>query len=74
MEAWVCMLRDSSLDTIRLFMRPDSLHLPDGPVGQLKGAEIGRMSETDGRQKARTVCTIGTQPFKPAVYGVKAPL
>ena len=28
----------------------------------------------DGRQKARTVCTIGTQPVIPAVYGVKAPL
>jgi hypothetical protein len=32
------------------------------------------MSETDGRQKARTVCTIGTQPVIPAVYGVKAPV
>jgi hypothetical protein len=31
-------------------------------------------SETDGRQKARTVCTIGTQPVIPAVYGVKAPV
>jgi hypothetical protein len=25
-------------------------------------------------QKARTVCIIGVQPFKPVVYGVKAPL
>ena len=24
------------------------------------------------RQKARIVCTIGTQPFMPAVYGVNA--
>ena len=36
--------------------------------------ERERMSETDDRQKARTVCTIGTQPVIPAVYGVKAPL
>ena len=26
------------------------------------------------RQKARTTCSIGTQPLRPAVYGVKAPL
>ena len=33
------------------------------------------VSDTDGRaQNARTVCTIGTQPVIPAVYGVKAPL
>jgi hypothetical protein len=32
------------------------------------------LSGTDDRQKARTVCTIGTQPVIPAVYGVKAPL
>src|SRR5687768_3691827 len=25
-------------------------------------------------QKARTTCSIGTQPLRPAVYGVKAPL
>ena len=25
-------------------------------------------------QKARIVCTIGTHPFRPVVYGVKAPL
>jgi hypothetical protein len=25
-------------------------------------------------QNARTVCTIGTQPVMPAVYGVSAPL
>jgi hypothetical protein len=31
-------------------------------------------TETDDRQKASTVCTIGTQPVIPAVYGVKAPL
>ena len=33
-----------------------------------------RRSETGDRQKARTTCTIGTQPVIPAVYGVKAPL
>ena len=45
------------------------------PRGLLtKPSAIRRMSETDDRQKARTACTIGTQPVIPAVYGVKAPL
>ena len=35
---------------------------------------IGRMSETDDGQKARNACNIGTQPVRPAVYGVNAPL
>ena len=35
---------------------------------------IGRMSETDDGQKARYHCNIGTQPVKPAVYGVNVPL
>ena len=35
---------------------------------------IGRMSETDDAQKAMNACNIGTQPVRPAVYGVNAPL
>ena len=35
---------------------------------------IGRMSETDDGQKARNACNIGTQPVRPTVYGVNAPL
>jgi hypothetical protein len=35
---------------------------------------IGRMSKTDDGQKARNACNIGTQPVKPAVYGVNAPV
>jgi hypothetical protein len=35
---------------------------------------IGRMSETDDGQKARNACNIGTQPVRPEVYGVNAPL
>jgi len=35
---------------------------------------IGRMSETDDGQKARNACNIGTQPVRPKVYGVNAPL
>src|SRR5262249_27790932 len=33
-----------------------------------------RRSAEKGGQKASIVWSIGTQPFKPAVYGVKAPL
>jgi hypothetical protein len=33
-----------------------------------------RMSETNEGQKARYHCNIGTQPVKPAVYGVNVPL
>jgi hypothetical protein len=43
-------------------------------IFQIVSNVIRRMSENDDRQKARTVCTIGTHPFKPEVYGVKAPL
>jgi hypothetical protein len=35
---------------------------------------IGRMSKTDDGQKARNACNIGTQPVRPKVYGVNAPL
>ena len=31
-------------------------------------------SITDDRQKARNACNIGTQPVRPKVYGVNAPL
>ena len=63
---------------LRLVLQPDSAldwvrHLI-GPVGLQDLADVPRTSEADDRQKARTVCTIGTQPVIPAVYGVKAPL
>lgn len=48
---------------------PASLAAAFGGGGQTK-----RSPETDDCQNARTVCSIGTQPFRPAVYGVKAPL
>jgi hypothetical protein len=35
--------------------------------------KIEKMKTAD-RQKAMIVCTIGTQPVIPAVYGVKAPV
>ena len=35
---------------------------------------LWRMSETDDGQKARNACNIGTQPVRPTVYGVNAPL
>ena len=36
--------------------------------------DVASRSAVGDRQNARTVCTIGTQPVMPAVYGVKAPL
>ena len=42
--------------------------------GRLSLRERERRSQTDDRQKARTACNIGTQPLRPEVYGVKAPL
>jgi hypothetical protein len=44
------------------------------PDFQEKENAIGRMSETDDGQKARNACNIGTQPVRPKVYGVNAPL
>jgi carbonic anhydrase len=41
--------------------------LPDGP------ANVHARIDSPG-QNARTVCSIGTHPVIPAVYGVKAPL
>jgi len=41
---------------------------------QQKENAIGRMSKTDDGQKARNACNIGTQPVRPKVYGVNAPL
>jgi hypothetical protein len=43
------------------------------PISKKENA-IGRMSETDDGQKARNACNIGTQPVRPKVYGVNAPL
>ena len=48
-----------------------------GDVGGfvLKHARNGRLKiRGDDCQKAMIDCTIGTQPFIPAVYGVNAPL
>ena len=67
---------------LRLLWRKEDRHLASHVVRRGAAIAVGprrlppsrRMSETDGRQKARTVCTIGTQPVIPAVYGVKAPL
>ena len=48
--------------------------LRDESVLLLDRNAIGRMSETDDGQKARNACNIGTQPVRPKVYGVNAPL
>jgi hypothetical protein len=47
--------------------------LAHGGIGVASRNRMGMLSGAD-RQKARTVCIIGVQPFIPAVYGVKAPL
>jgi len=56
-----------------------AFHRQPGPLAQAFtsrdfGAECIKQSETDECQKAMIDCTIGTQPFIPAVYGVNAPL
>ena len=48
-------------------------HAISDPIDDLR-AVPGRILFGNRRQNARTVCTIGTQPVIPAVYGVKAPL
>src|SRR6188768_277595 len=53
---------------------PSSCHLgtyPDSKSGYVPFPGAG---ECHDHQNARTACNIGTQPFRPAVYGVKAPL
>jgi hypothetical protein len=48
----------------------EAIHVNNGVASRNR---MGMLSGAD-RQKARTVCIIGVQPFIPAVYGVKAPL
>ena len=39
-----------------------------------EGSALDWATETDDGQKARNACNIGTQPVRPKVYGVNAPL
>ena len=70
---------------VRAERRARALPAPDQGRGRDARQELRRHQEAGqgrvpkaeiagGRQNARTVCTIGTQPVMPAVYGVKAPL
>jgi hypothetical protein len=49
-------------------------HLRKNGIKGFKPGWVPKASEADDAQKARYACNIGTQPVKPAVYGVNAPV
>jgi hypothetical protein len=59
---------------IRPVPRASGDRFPSAQPGFKTQNPIGRISETDDGQKAMNPCNIGTQPVRPTVYGVKAPL
>jgi hypothetical protein len=70
-DRWADRLKRSINDTMAVFT--GILFQWRSPISK-KRKRNWRMSETDDGQKARNACNIGTQPVRPKVYGVNAPL